>query len=90
MGYETLMRHFKTPSALAKALLPYGEEISVQAIYKWREAGVPVERAPMIEAASRGAVRCEAMCPGWTWVRDGKGKLVARQIEVRPLRRKAA
>jgi DNA-binding transcriptional regulator YdaS (Cro superfamily) len=92
MGYETVMQHFKTAAALAEALAPYGEFITTQAIYKWRDAGVPVERAPLIEDASGGKVRCEQIVDGWKWIRDGRGNLVARQMRIqRPkLRRKAA
>jgi hypothetical protein len=90
MGYETVMRHFKTASALAEALLPYGVRISLQAIYRWRDAGIPVDRAPLIEDASGGKVRCEQMVDDWTWIRDAKGNLVARQLRIPRLKRQRA
>lgn len=82
MSYQTVMKHYATPSALVAALVPYGCSITPQAIYKWRESGIPVDRAPLIEAASGGALRCEQICPDTDWLRDAKGNLIGYRVRV--------
>lgn len=76
------MRHFHTPSALADALASFGDKISPQAIYKWKSKGIPVDRAPLLEAASNGAVRCEDICPDVQWMRDTRGNLTCYRVPV--------
>jgi DNA-binding transcriptional regulator YdaS (Cro superfamily) len=82
MSYQTVMSHFRNPSALVAALAPYGCTITPQAIYKWRQGGVPVDRAPLIEAASSGAIRCEDICPNTDWQRDRRGNLTGYRVSV--------
>lgn len=82
MSYEPLMQHFRTPAALAVALRPLGCSITPQAIYKWRGASVPLDKAPLIEIASGGAVRCEQICPDVDWERDSAGNLTGYRVPV--------
>jgi DNA-binding transcriptional regulator YdaS (Cro superfamily) len=87
MSYKTVIAHFGTPSALAAALAPYGEKITPQAIYKWRDAGVPRDRAPLIEDASGGRLRAEDICPSVEWERDKGGNLTGYRVPVVRLKR---
>jgi DNA-binding transcriptional regulator YdaS (Cro superfamily) len=82
MSYQTVIDHFNTPSALVAALARYGCKITPQAVYKWRDAGVPVDRAPLIEIASDGAVRCEQLCPDTAWLRDEDGNLTGYRVAI--------
>lgn len=76
------MQHFKNPAALAAALAPFGAPITPQAIYKWRFSGIPLDRAPLIEVASKGEVRCDDLCPGVDWLRDGAGNVTGYSVPV--------
>lgn len=82
MSYQTVMSHYLTPSALVAALDSCGCSITPQAIYKWREAGVPTDRAPLIEAASGGVLRCEQICPDVDWLRDAKGNITGYRVPI--------
>ncbi|MGE7139169.1 Cro/CI family transcriptional regulator [Luteibacter sp. NPDC031894] len=82
MSYQLLMAHFKNPSGLAQALTVQGVSISPQAIYKWQRQGIPVDRAPLIEAASNGVLRCEEVCPGVEWTRDKRGSVTGYNVPV--------
>jgi DNA-binding transcriptional regulator YdaS (Cro superfamily) len=89
MSYEPLMQHFKTPAALVAALRPFGCSITPQAIYKWRGAGVPLDKAPLIEVASGGAVQCEQLRADVRWIRDAAGNVTAYRIDCAPAKKKA-
>ena len=39
-------------------------QITRQALYKWRTAGVPLKRAVQIERITEGKVRAVDLCPG--------------------------
>lgn len=45
----------------------YEPPISSQAVFKWVGGSVPAERCPDIEAATGGAVTCEALRPDVNW-----------------------
>lgn len=90
MPYESLMQHFKTPAALAAALRPFGCSITPQAIYKWRTAGVPRDKAPLIEVVSNGALRCEQLHPDVRWMRDEVGNVTGYRVDIDPAKKKAA
>lgn len=90
MSYEPLMQHFQTPAALAAALRPFGCSITPQAIYKWRSAGVPRDKAPLIEVASGGVIKCEQLCSDVRWLRDGAGNITAYNVECAPAKKKVA
>lgn len=90
MSYTPLMQHFHTPAALAAALLPFGCSITPQAIYKWRSAGVPLDKAPLIEVASGGAVKCEQLRADVRWLRDEAGNVTAYRVDCAPAKTKVA
>ena len=76
------MQHFHTPAALAEALSTVGERISPQAIYKWKKHGIPLDRAPQIEVASNGALKCEELCPQVEWARGEDGQVTGYSVPV--------
>lgn len=80
------MQHFKTPAALAAALVPFGAPISQQAIYKWRSSGIPLDRAPLIEVASHGGIKCDDLCPAVDWLRDDAGNVTGYNVPVPAVR----
>src|SRR3569623_1575127 len=82
MGYIFLLQLFHTPVALAEALSAVGERITPQAIYKWKKKGIPLDRAPQIEVASSGALRCEALCPQVDWIRGEDGQVIGYSVPV--------
>lgn len=41
--------------------------VSVQRLSNWLDRGVPAERCPDIELASKGLARCEALRPDVNW-----------------------
>jgi hypothetical protein len=63
MSYQILMRHFKTPGRLAALMRQEGCGISTQAIYKWREKGIPPERVLLLEKLSCGAITRYQLLP---------------------------
>lgn len=64
-------------TTIAKAL-----KVSPPAVAKWRAAGVPADRAPAIETATGGEIRCEDLRPDLTWERDAHGRVVAYRVPV--------
>lgn len=66
-------------TGIARAL-----NVSPPAVAKWRSAGVPADRAPAIEAATGGEVRCEDLRPDLTWERDAAGQVIAYRVPVAP------
>lgn len=89
MSYAPLIDHFRTPAAVAAALLPFGCRITPQAVYKWRGAGVPLDKVPLIEVASRGVVKCEQLRQDVRWLRDAAGNVTAYCVDCTPTQRKA-
>lgn len=81
MSYQLLMQHFKNPAGLAAALAPFGT-ITQQAIYKWRASGIPIDRAPLIEVASDGCVKCDDLRPDVEWIRDESGNVTGYNVPV--------
>jgi len=48
-------------------------ELSRQAIYKWRDFGIPLKRALQIERLTEGRVKASDLCPGvFNGQSDGK------------------
>ena len=91
MDYQAVMQHFGTPAALARALSEVGCAISQQAIYKWRDAGIPIDRAHLIEEASSGHIRCGIdICTHVDWTRDAAGKLTGYQVRIPQSKTEAA
>ena len=57
-GFDRAVTHFGSVKAIALKL-----GLSFQAVYKWKENGVPVERCKDIENASGGAVTRQELRP---------------------------
>lgn len=76
-----------TPLQRALALVGIGVVarhcgISPQSVHRWKVSGVPFDRAPGIEVATGGRVRCEDICPGVAWHRDEHGYPVAYTVRI--------
>lgn len=57
--------------------------IRQSAVSNWLARGnVPADRAPAIEAATGGEIRCEDLRPDLTWERDAHGRVVAYRVPV--------
>lgn len=89
MSEQDRVIHKSSMAALATAIGMVGArkiadscKVTHQAVYKWRHLGVPESRAPGIESATQGKVRCEDICPGVEWERNGLGVVIAVRIPV--------
>lgn len=59
--------------------------IAPQAVMRWKInkiAPVPADRAPGVEAATGGRVRCEDLRPDVAWHRDADGHPVAYTVRI--------
>lgn len=68
-GIEKTIEHFKSLSAVARALGLSGYQV----VQQWREQGrVPAEYCPKIEELTDGEVRCEELNDrvNWTYLRQ--------------------